>query len=119
MTGTIKNNEGYVTGLIEWNLLNHRGQFDENSEYIYIADIWVHEGHRRSFIFQELIRIVDEHPFNKDAKFVYWDFIKDEKGKRIYDSFRSDFKNLNQSRIYERRYIADKILKREVLKCSS
>lgn len=117
MIGTVKNSEGCVVGYVEWNLVNERGQFSDKSEYLYVADIWIHEGQRWSDVFTELIRIVDEHPFSKDAKFVYWDFLRDEQGKRIFDNSREDFKELKQSRIYERRYIADKILKREAVKC--
>lgn len=119
MVGTIKNLEGCIIGYIEWNLVNKQGQFNNNSEYLYIADIWVHEKQRWSNVFQELIRIVDNHPYAKDAKFVYWDFLRDYCGKRIFDNSRNDFNNLKQSRIYERRYIANKILKREVIKCLS
>ena len=113
MVETVKNSSGFVIGYIEWNLLDKFGQFGNG--YIYIADIWIHNLWKSDGVFEELVRMVDEHPFGKDAKFVYWDFMK-ENGKRIFDNTRKDFQ-AKQGRIYKRRYIADKILKREVLQC--
>lgn len=117
MVETVKNTDGLIIGYVEWNLLNERGQFSENSEYIYVADIWVHEEYRKYTVFQHLIKAIDTHPFAQDAKFVYWDFVRDCHGKKIFDQTREDFKDLKQSKIYGRRYFADKILKREG-KCS-
>ena len=113
MVETVKNGDGFILGYIEWNLLDKFGQF--GNEYIYIADIWIHDTWKSNMVFKELIRMVDDHPFSKDAKFVYWDFMRD-RGKRIFDNTREDFQ-AKQGRIYKRRYIADKILKREVLQC--
>lgn len=117
MVSTVKNSHNFVIGLIEWNLVNEQGQFSDKPEYLYVADIWIHEGQRWSDVFRELIRIVDDHPFSKDARFVYWDFLRDKQGKRIFDNSGEDFKGLKQSRIYGREYIADKILKRGAAKC--
>ncbi len=117
MIGTVKNADGYILGLVEWNLVNEHGQFSDKSEYIYIADIWVHGEYKKFGIFKELIRIIDDHPYAKDAKFVYWDFLRDEKGRRRTNDASADFIRLKQSKIYDRRHIADKILKREAVKC--
>ena len=115
MVETVKTSDGFILGYIEWNLLDKFGQF--GNEYIYIADVWIHDLWKGYGVFEELVRIVDDHPFSKDVKFVYWDFMRD-RGKRIFDNTREDFQ-AKQGRIYKRRYIADKILKREVLKCSN
>ena len=113
MVETVKNGDGFILGYIEWNLLDKFGQFGNG--YIYIADIWIHDLWKSYGVFEELVRMVDEHPFSKDAEYVYWDFMK-ENGKRVFNNKKENF-NPKQGRIYKRRYIADKILKRKVLQC--
>ena len=114
MVGTVKNEKGFVLGYIEWNLLNKQGQFGGNAEYIYVSDIWIHDRFKKTGVFRELIRIIDNHPCAKDAKYVYWDFVRDMDGKRIFDDTREDFKGYKMSKIYDRKRIADKILKRGI-----
>ena len=117
MIGTVKNRNECIIGYIEWNLLTRYGQFGQDADHIYVSDIWIHDRFRETGVFRELIRIIDSHPFSKDAKKVYWDFARDLNGKRIFDDTREDFKNLKMSRVYDRKYIADKILKRGIRIC--
>lgn len=114
MVGTFKNWDGFLLGYIEWNVLDKNGQF--GSEYIYVSDIWIHHKYKRTKIFKDLIKIIDTHPFAKDARYVYWDVAKDDKGRRIYDDTRKDFIT-KQSRIYDRKYIADKIIGKGIRLC--
>lgn len=111
MIETVKNADGYIIGYVEWSLLNAQGQFGK--EYIYVADVWVHENLRHLGILAKLIDIIYKHPYASNARKVYWDVVRIN-GKRITDNTLPYFdKFKRQSQIFDKDYIYRKILRKD------
>ena len=73
MIFTLENQDGFVTAFIEWDVLDHRGQFDNNGDYICIREAWIHKSIRRSDALGELsLKIYNgpENTLNKDAEII-------------------------------------------------
>ena len=72
MVSVLDNQEGFLTGYIEWYVLNEHGQFQENGDYIYIHEIWIHPLQRKKKALKHLIQKIDKDPLGYTAKWVYW-----------------------------------------------
>lgn len=108
MVDIVKNSDGFVIGIIEWNLLNELGQFSNNAKYIYIASCWIHERYRKLGVLSSLIDIIYKHPYSREADKVYWDFVRIN-GKRItdntlpyFDKFKAMGKIYDKEKLYNR-----------------
>lgn len=72
MINTLKSPKGFIYAYIEWQILDASGQFKDNGEYIYVQEVWIHPEFRGAKILNQLITMVDEHKFARNASFVYW-----------------------------------------------
>ena len=72
MVTTIDNKDGYIAGFCEWYVLNEHGQFQENGDYIYIHEMWVHPDKRKNKALKHLIQKIDKDPLGYKARWVYW-----------------------------------------------
>src|SRR3990167_4270512 len=108
MVSTIKNNEGFLIGLIEWNMLDGRGQFSKNADYIYIASCWIHKRYRRLGILGSLIDIIYRHPFSQKANKVYWDVVRINWKRLIDDTLPYFDKFKRMSEIYDKETLYNK-----------
>ncbi len=79
MVSVLDNQEGYLTAYIEWYVLNEHGQFQENGEFIYIHDTWIHPNKRRGKALKHLIQKINTHPLSYTGKYVYWNNQKKDK----------------------------------------
>ncbi len=112
MIETVKNADGYVVGYIEWQLLNHNGQFDVKGDYIYIQDVWINERHRKENVLKDLVVLVNDHPFGKTARYVYWEVFLGKNGGKIIDPNKMDGAHHKTIKPYKREYILNKILRK-------
>jgi len=87
MVSTLKNLQGYIYGFAEWYVLNDKGHFQEDGDYIYIHEIWIHENKRRSKALKHLIHKIDTHECSHRARHVYWN---NEKHDRLTKSFKRE-----------------------------
>ena len=111
MVSTIENSHGLLIGYIEWNMLDDRGQFSRNAEYIYIASCWIHEKYRHLGVLSKLTGIIYKHPFSQKSDKVYWDFVRIN-GKRLTDDTLPYFNNFKRmSEIYDKETLYNKITK--------
>jgi len=72
MLAVLKNTEGLIYAYCEYEVLNGQGQFEDDGEYLYIQDVWVHPSERFWGHLQELIQEVDKDKFTKASTKVYW-----------------------------------------------
>ena len=81
MVCTLKDRFDYIYGFIEFQIVDYQGQFKDNGAYIYIQDLWIHPTAQGGSALKKLIKLVNDHPFSKDALFVYWDNLKNNERK--------------------------------------
>lgn len=74
MISVINDNDGKIIAYIEWEIVNGEGQFQDNGEYCYIQDYWVHKEYRiqSKYILKKLSVQIAEHKFSKSMRWVYW-----------------------------------------------
>jgi len=72
MVVSAKNTQGFIYAYAEFQILNSNGQFEDNGEYLYIQDIWIHDCWRKTGALRRLIRLIDDHDFTRNCKYVYW-----------------------------------------------
>lgn len=74
MLSTLKNSDEYIIAYLEWEIVNVQGQFEDEGEYCYIQDYWIHPNWQseNKIILAELSKQVSEHSFSKNMKWVYW-----------------------------------------------
>ena len=109
MISTIKNKEGLVFGFIEWQILDPTGIPADKGEYIFVRTIWVHLKHRCRRSYQLLIDKIDSHEYAKYSHFVYWEIVRDLKGRKIIDEQNSEVGSRKLSKIHKREDILNKI----------
>ncbi len=79
-----KNVADFITAYIEWYILNKFGQFQENGEYLYIHDLWIHSSKRGTRVLNYLIHKIDTHPVAYNCKWVYWSREKYNRLTRLF-----------------------------------
>jgi len=87
MITVLKNRKEYVYGLIEWYLVDVKGQLDDVGKYMYINELWIHPDKRRKTTLKHLIQKLNFDPNSYTAKFVYW---RNRKFKRLTPSYPRD-----------------------------
>ena len=87
MISVLKNQQEYVYSFIEWYVLNDNGQFQEDGEYLYIHDLWIHPHKRKGKSLKHLIQKIHTHPLSYTAKWVYWN---NQKHDKLTKPFRRD-----------------------------
>lgn len=88
MTSYTTNDDGYISGLIEWYVLDYKGQFKNDGECLYINFCWIHPKERRTKILKELIRWIDNNELSKTCKWVYWNRFKYNRVSKLYSRER-------------------------------
>lgn len=97
MITTLKTNENFIAAYIEWLIVNKNGQLENNGEYIYIKNCWIHEDYRHDDILYRLSKMIYEHPYAKNSKKVYWAISK-YNGKKVLEE--NDIGEIKNSKIY-------------------
>lgn len=91
MISTLKNLDGYPIAYLEWEIVNVQGQFEENGEYCYIQNYWIHpiwRSENRLILF-ELSHQINDHKFSKNMKWIYWRRYKyNERLSKLYPKER-------------------------------
>jgi hypothetical protein len=71
--------ENKVVGFIYYNIVDKEGQLDDNGEYAYIFECWIHESVRGDGVLSKFARIGEQrHP---SLKYVYYD--REKYGRKI------------------------------------
>ena len=109
MISTIKNINDYIIAYVEWEILDKDGQFQNNGDYIYIQNLWVHGGKRYGGLNAELAKKIYEHPFSQKATKVYWQVTRDDNGDKIIDDEDRSYKSKRMSRLLDKEYIYKKL----------
>jgi len=107
MISVLKNDDGYVTGYIEWEIVNKDGQFENNGKYIYIQNVWIHPQERKTEALRDLAVLINKHPYSQKATHVYWELYKDKDNKKILENEEREWIYENK-RIYQKDYILNK-----------
>ena len=89
MVSYIQNTFGHIYAFIEWEIVNKDGQFEDNGEYCYIADIWIKPNLKNCKLIQQLSKKINEHPFSKNVKFIYW--VTKKHNERMSKIFTKDY----------------------------
>ena len=87
MIETLKNEDGYIYGYITAQLVNDSGIPDEEGNFVYIWDIFVHPEYRQSQTINQLITLIDKRCGSK-ARYVYWN--SEKHNDRQTRSFRRE-----------------------------
>jgi len=111
MIDTLKNTDGLCFSYIEWQVLDAAGIQTNNGDYVYIRSIWIHPDWRETRAFRHLINNIYKHPYSQKASFVYWEIYRDPKGKKIIDEENREHSTRRMSKIFNKEYIVNKILK--------
>ena len=74
MINMLYNSGGFPFAIIEWQIVNVQGQFEDDGEYCYIQDYWIHPAWRseHKIILTELSQQIADHKFSKNLKWIYW-----------------------------------------------
>ena len=115
MISTLKNKEQHIIGYIEWSILSPTGLPQEDGEYIFIRSIWVHPKHRGKRSYQLLIDKINHHKYSQNSYFVYWEIVRDLKGRKIIDDENREVGSRKLSKIHKRQDILSKIFTKELL----
>jgi len=81
---TVKNDEGFVTAYLEFNIVDKFGRFDDDGDYCYVAEAWVHDSLKRTHVLWELVKKVCEHKNTQHCQWVYWVRERDPNDLKIY-----------------------------------
>jgi len=111
MIFTLENQDGFVTAFIEWDVLDHRGQFDNNGDYICIREAWIHKSIRRSDALGELSLKIYNDKYTQKSRFVYWETFR-MNGKKITDLDKKDMAIHKNRKPILKEKILNKILKK-------
>lgn len=85
MIVTIKNNEGFISGFFEWDVVNEHGVPSDIGFYMYVRDLWVHPSYRNKNHLERLIDLADNDYRNKNVVWVYWERqTRDKKISRLF-----------------------------------
>lgn len=77
---------GKVVAHVEWRQVGQSGFDKLQGEYVWLENLWIHEGYRGKGILQRLISdILEKAP---DAKFAY--FTREKYGKRMSRLFKRE-----------------------------
>lgn len=109
MINTIKNDEGYVKGYIEWSVVDKDGKCQRDGKYIYINNLWIHPDHRFSGLTGILSQQIYEHDYSKQAKYIYWQIVRDVDGVKIIDEEERSFQSKRMSKLFDKEYILKKV----------
>ena len=69
MLTSLKNEEGYIYALIEWEVLTLHGR----REYCLVKYAWVHPEHRKKGCLATLVIMMTKHEYGKGCQFVGWE----------------------------------------------
>lgn len=72
MISFLKDKDNLVYALIEWQIVDERGQFKDQGEYCYVQYVWCNDRYDFDECLKELILIMDKHPFTENVERVYW-----------------------------------------------
>lgn len=108
MVSVEKNENGYVIGYIEFEVVDSDGQFENNGKYIYVQNIWIHPKQRKGKILRELSRMIYEHPYTRNSTHVYWEIYRDKERKKILESEEREWIHENK-RIYQKEFLYEKL----------
>ena len=111
MIETLKNKDGLIYCYIEWQILDAAGYQQTNGDYIYIKNMWIHEDWRETRAFNQVIKKINDHPYSQKAGFVYWEIVRDSDGVKIIEEEEREHKTKRLSKIFNKKYIVNKILK--------
>jgi len=71
LISTSKNNDGLVIAYCEWRNVGQSGFDKLHGEYVYIADIWIHDSHHNDWsIYREFMNEIFQKALH--AKFMYF-----------------------------------------------
>jgi hypothetical protein len=82
-----KNNGGYVYAYCEYQLVNEDGTPNDDGDFLYVFNAWVHEDRRsRKIIDRFIYDILMKHD---NVKFVYWNRSKYDNKLSLYNVSRN------------------------------
>jgi len=85
MINTIKNDDGFIAGLIEWSVVDDDGMPMPYGAYVFISDLWIHKSLRGKKVLNKLIHLIDQDKRTQFSKYVYWQ--NQKHGERLTKSF--------------------------------
>ena len=72
MIATLKTDDGYIYGYIEWYNLDVLCNIKDKGEYCWVQDLWIHNDFRGNGSLKELIKKLEEHEQNQNVTIVRW-----------------------------------------------
>ena len=111
MISKLENQDGFITAFIEWDVLDFKGQFATNGDYICIREAWVHPSLRFSGAIGELSLRIYKEKCTQAARYVYWETFRID-GKKIMDLDKKDMAIHKNRKPILKEKILNKILKK-------
>jgi len=85
MIESVKNGDGSIIAYIEWQVVNAKGDFQDQGSHIYIQDLWIHKDFRGKKLLAELIGKIDRNELANHVLYIYWN--RDKYNHRLSKSF--------------------------------
>src|SRR3990167_7928307 len=71
MIFSLKNEQGFIYAYIGWETVDKEGKNKNDSEYLYINDLWIHPQYRKGKIINLFIRLLEKDHRTKNVKYIY------------------------------------------------
>ena len=84
MVHTLHTKEDFIYAYVVFKTVDEHGKAKNEGLYIYVEDMWIHDSFRRSEVFKELVKYIDNHPQTANAVGVYWRREKYNRFSKIY-----------------------------------
>jgi len=82
MIETVRDSHDRVIAFCEWNLVNEKGQFDNQGSHVWVNDLEIHPHYQRNGILRDIISTIAYKA--PSAEFVYWKRRKYNSRLRMY-----------------------------------
>ena len=97
MINLYHNNEGLVSGLIEWQTVNNKGHLDADGIYLHVYFLWVHSSLNIEEVTSYFIYTLSNDERLKNVKYIYW-----KRGDRLSRSFKREVVLRRKNGIFKR-----------------
>ena len=81
MVLTLHDKKDLVYAYLEWMVVGKDGNPKDYGEYLLVRDLWIHHQYRRGKVIHIFVKMLNEHKFNKNVRYIYWQNLKH--GERI------------------------------------
>ena len=73
MIKTQNDANGLIYSYIEYQVLNEKGQWDKDGEYVYIENFWIHPFYKGVNTLKRLIPLILTDPMTFKCRWYYWE----------------------------------------------